>query len=505
LVTDTGLLFVITFWICLFFINLLLKSSQRYGFLYTETLVSFGVTFSLCQIRWQTSLFNKLFSKIGRYNPKLSLLWFTLGAVFAVISMVSSVVILTLMLYRSVKDTKADKLLQPVMPGMNLPWNQVAYYLITLIISGTFHEVGHAIAAVRENVRVLSFGVFVLFMYPGAFVELHTDQLDIITPFRRLRIFSAGVWHNFILAVVAYILSTSLPMWLSPLYTMGDGVLVTHVAQQSSIVNRLPIGDVITYINNCPVRKTEEWYLCLQKIQTNPVDGYCGPSSYTKTHNTSLPTLVENFGEPDCCNDTSAYRFCFWYKRHPKAMSLSQKLFNANILVRTSLEYNSKFTEHACLPARHILSGRMCKTNLDCALKNATEFSLCHIPLTKNTTRVIRIGHKKGQEVLFVGEPRELSSTVMLSDYIPIYNTPFLNLPKHIESMCLYLISISAALALLNMVPCFYLDGHHTLEILLEILLPHQHKLRLQIQTVILMLGSSLLLVNVLIALSTLF
>ena len=82
----------------------------------------------------------------------------------------------------------------------------------------------------RENVRVLSFGVFVLFMYPGAFVELHTDQLDIITPFRRLRIFSAGVWHNFILVLVSYLLSISLPFWLSPFYTTGGGVLITHIS-----------------------------------------------------------------------------------------------------------------------------------------------------------------------------------------------------------------------------------------------------------------------------------
>jgi len=40
------------------------------------------------------------------------------------------------------------------MPGMNLPWNQVTYYLITLIISGTFHEVGHAIAAVRFKLMI---------------------------------------------------------------------------------------------------------------------------------------------------------------------------------------------------------------------------------------------------------------------------------------------------------------------------------------------------------------
>ena len=275
--------------------------------------------------------------------------------------------------------------------------------------------------------------------------------------------------------------------------------------QKSSIVKRLPIGDVVTYVNTCPVRNSEDWYNCLLRTQSEPSEGYCSPSSYMKLHNTSLPALAENFGEPDCCNDTSSYRFCFWYHAHPKASSLSQKLFDANSLVRTSQEYNSKFTEHACLPARKILSGKACHVTNHCTSNSTEQVSLCLYPLTRNTTRVIRLRHKKGLEVLFVGQPRELSSTIMISDYVPLYNTPFLNVPKHIEHMCLYMISISAALALLNMVPCFYLDGHHTLEILLEMLFPNQHKMRLQIQTGLLMLGTSLLLLNVAIALSTLF
>ena len=35
------------------------------------------------------------------------------------------------------------------MPGVNVPWSQVLYYFVTLSVSGIFHEVGHAIAAVR--------------------------------------------------------------------------------------------------------------------------------------------------------------------------------------------------------------------------------------------------------------------------------------------------------------------------------------------------------------------
>lgn len=35
------------------------------------------------------------------------------------------------------------------MPGVNLPASQVWYYMLTLLVCGILHEVGHAVAAVR--------------------------------------------------------------------------------------------------------------------------------------------------------------------------------------------------------------------------------------------------------------------------------------------------------------------------------------------------------------------
>ena len=35
------------------------------------------------------------------------------------------------------------------MPGVNLPTSQISYYLLTLLVCGILHEVGHAVAAVR--------------------------------------------------------------------------------------------------------------------------------------------------------------------------------------------------------------------------------------------------------------------------------------------------------------------------------------------------------------------
>lgn len=44
----------------------------------------------------------------------------------------------------------------------------------------------------REQVRVNGFGLFVFVVYPGAFVDLFTSHLNLISPTQQLRIFCAG-------------------------------------------------------------------------------------------------------------------------------------------------------------------------------------------------------------------------------------------------------------------------------------------------------------------------
>ena len=83
----------------------------------------------------------------------------------------------------------------------------------------------------REQVRVNGFGLFVFGIYPGAFVDLYTEHLQAISPLRQLRIYCAGVWHNFIIVLFALLVLVSLPWTLSPFYGMGNGVVVTNVEE----------------------------------------------------------------------------------------------------------------------------------------------------------------------------------------------------------------------------------------------------------------------------------
>ena len=85
----------------------------------------------------------------------------------------------------------------------------------------------------REQVRVNGFGMFFMAVYPGAFVDLYTEHLTVISPLRQLRIYCAGVWHNSVLVIVGLVLLWSLPYLLVPIYATGQGAVVLKVFKVS--------------------------------------------------------------------------------------------------------------------------------------------------------------------------------------------------------------------------------------------------------------------------------
>lgn len=500
MVIPNSFLVIAACWLIILLLDKKFKSS-RFGVQYNEILQRWGITISTAHIQFKTTFFNRMFTKVGRLSPHFLSLWFNVGIIFGTIFLIATLPLLVYFMYKSYREPDTKQMLQPVMPGVNLPWNQLNYYILTLIITGAFHEVGHAVAATRENVKINSFGFFILLLYPGAFVELNTVQLEIISPLKRLRIYTAGVWHNFVLAIMSLSLISVLPYLLSPFYTSNQGVVVTWIDRKFTLSAKLQSGSVIKSVNRCPVFSIRNWYSCLQKIQVTPVDGYCNSLTFVKTLNSSLPYLSNNnFNELDCCNDTSTYRFCYYYDRYKP--SLIQRKINSTVLTLNSFNLNvakeksdnkphlySRYREHACLPARLAMSFKLpCNNNTDCNIN-----TLCLKPLVTKFTRIVRIAHSRGQDILFVGDPRELSSYVMVSDYIPKHFFISPNFPGQLSLLFKYLFSISSALAVLNMVPCSYLDGHQALCMLLLIIFPRSSTLRPKIERLIVIFGTFML------------
>nr|XP_048718869.1 membrane-bound transcription factor site-2 protease isoform X2 [Caretta caretta] len=374
-------------WSVIYLADTLLRSSSSLKASYEDWLMSYGLSISPFHMRWQTALFNRLFYSWGRWKPRFLYLWFSIGMVFGIVAMFGSVVLLgkTLIQTLTLMITEApavqnDRMLQVVVPGVNLPISQLTYFFTAILISGVIHEVGHGVAAIREQVRFNGFGIFIFIVYPGAFVDLFTTHLQLISPVQQLRIFCAGVWHNFVLGVASLIVLFLLPAILFPFYYTGVGALVTEVTEDSPAngPRGLFVGDLVTHLQDCSVRGVEDWNSCLGEISQKTQIGYC---------------------------------------------------INAAILQQLSF------------PAR-----------------------------------------------------------VSLSSFVPRHNFLSIDLPVVIETMCKYLISLSGALAVINAVPCFALDGQWILNSFLEATLASlivEKQNRELVGFLILLAGSALLAANV--------
>ncbi|KPP58803.1 membrane-bound transcription factor site-2 protease-like [Scleropages formosus] len=473
---------------------------------YESWLSSSGLSLSPFHVRWQTGLFNHLFAKCARLNPTFLYLWFTAGMVFGVVAMFGSVVLLSRTLMQTLAQMMSESpagtgqqalqvvvssrhkggigetgsglrlpsvdwrhrhLWSPV-PGVNLPVSQLTYFFVAILLSGIIHEFGHGVAALREQVRLNGFGMFLFVIYPGAFVDLFTTHLQLISPVQQLRIFCAGVWHNFVLCVAALTLLMLLPLLLFPLYATGTGALVTEVVQGSpaSGSRGLFVGDLVTRLEDCSVHTVEDWHSCIRRLSLASQTGYCVRTSSLHLSwaagrgigQGSAPELGREGGAyrrldgtMECCNNSSLTDLCFSYRNN----DLEGRMY-------------------ACLPARKTMeASRTCRSNADC--QTDLRPGLCVVPSLENQTRLIRVRHPPQPDMLFVGYPPHLEHSVSLTNFVPRFGFLHLDMPGAIDTFCkypsflyTYVVSLSGALAVVNAVPCFALDGQWMLTSFLE-------------------------------------
>ena len=214
------LLLAVSFWFIIYIVHSFLLECSFTSALYAKILSKNNISINIFQIKWYTVRCNRLFIRISNWRPIFLKTWFNIGVFFCLIGQILSLAILMYTLYDSIidKSKPSQKMLVPVLPGVNLPSDEKIFYFIALLICGILHELGHAIAASREQVRVNGFGVFVIFVFPGAYVDLCSDHLQIISPIRQLRIFCAGVWHNIILVIIALGIIQLHPLFLNAFF-----------------------------------------------------------------------------------------------------------------------------------------------------------------------------------------------------------------------------------------------------------------------------------------------
>uniref|UniRef100_A0A0K0CWX2 Membrane-bound transcription factor site-2 protease n=1 Tax=Angiostrongylus cantonensis TaxID=6313 RepID=A0A0K0CWX2_ANGCA len=366
----------------------------------------------------------------------------------------------------------AETGLVPIIPGVNLPWSHIPIFVIVLAIAAVTHELGHSSAAKTYNIRVNGFGLFLLGLYPGAFTDIDQESLRRSHPRNRLEVFGGGIWHNLVLAGIAYLIFIWTPYILSPLFGQGQGVTVTGVDSRSGLygVGGLSVGDVVMSIDDCIIRKHEDWRECVQHLE-KVRHGSCVPRSVIDA---SLATKTSmSLDELHCCDDFANITYahmCFesilqvTVKNFvTKAHSLNRML-RVNVIEPTEVVYEKqkRSRQFSCLSAQYVTAQPTCNSTTVCAEDGEGEERICVFAALFNGTQLARISVRNhARPVLYVGNLDELITYVRIDPLVARFSWVPYYWAESVELVPKYLFTLSLALGLLNSVPCYALDGQY--------------------------------------------
>lgn len=191
-------------------------------------------------------------SKLKRY--KYLKIFFTIGIILVFLWTAVFYVFMVPAIFRFLEGFAQGKAAQsplvPLIPGITIKGIYIVYFALAASVAIAFHELLHALAARSENVRLKSWGVGVLFIFPLAFVEVDEESFRASKMSTRLRILGAGILANTIIAIIAFLI---LQLVISGATT---AVLIVDVDRGwPADMAGIKAGDIIVAINGTSISR----------------------------------------------------------------------------------------------------------------------------------------------------------------------------------------------------------------------------------------------------------
>ncbi|KAK4259851.1 hypothetical protein QN277_006141 [Acacia crassicarpa] len=465
-------------------------------------------TISCWYCEYKISALNKPLFYFGRRHSKILKVWFSIGVGFALSALLGVTLILLLELTRVLHlcngYNKLGSLTRTLFfgfpslhSGLSLSLADVGYICISTIISVLVHELGHAVSAASEGIQIEYIAIFIAVLFPGALVAFDNESLEALPNLNALRVYSAGIWHNAVCCAACGLTLFLLPLILLPFYMHGHGPMVLHVPPTSPLSGYLAPGDVIDTVDNVPIHNAQDWVQALTyNMKLNNVNnsqqiadfgavhgrkGYCvhnhvmEESKFIKSaeNQYACPNELTAFVKVLCPIDTS---------NDGQSEDLLNRgwlfyCFNAIDVVKLK-----KCGEWGSVPT----NGSSCTCSKDeFCLAPIQEPGLVWIEITysrpsnecfslqRNKFPVSETSNQKetdcGGTFIFVGDVILMAHSILLTSYQPRWNLIFFAyLPNFLERLLIWTFRTSLALALLNSLPVYFLDGASILEVALS-------------------------------------
>lgn len=286
-----------------------------------------------------------------------------------------------------------------------------------------------------------------------------------------------------------------LPTILSPLYMHGEGPLVLDVPSSSPLSGYLSPGDVIMSLNGIKIRNSQEWMEMAILLQKQTLSGselmkgflsvnrgmiYCAPSYLVQKSERISFTM----------NETSCPR------GHIAFVSVPCSDFSADFAGSGESDFQ-KISDHGyCLSYADVAklkncgslgistdsrSNCICSENEQCVspvqmpgitwaeIAYRRPYSHQCMKLEKNMTEPAEnsdSGEGCHKTFLYMGDVISMTRSVRLTSFQPRFTSMFgAYVPDVFEKIFACTFQVSVALALLNSLPVYFLDGESILEV----------------------------------------
>ncbi len=207
---------------------------------------------------------------VKRYPRFLTLV----GNFAVVIGVIAGLVGVVTLIFLTVGLRQDTRLILPTAGGYQIPGPVLSvpfwYWLIAIFIIIVTHETMHAVYARLEKVPVKNYGIMMLLLLPiGAFVDPDMKKVKRLDLLKKLRIFVAGSFINFIVAIVAFGIFIS-SAFAFGMITKPAGISIDSVAEGSP-ADKAGLEGTIHKINDAPINDVADFVEALNGTEAGDI------------------------------------------------------------------------------------------------------------------------------------------------------------------------------------------------------------------------------------------
>ncbi|KAH9896548.1 hypothetical protein C8Q73DRAFT_686015 [Cubamyces lactineus] len=353
----------------------------------------------------------------------------------------------------SVSGGHTSPALQLIIPGLTTPLHHLPLLLVALLITQIIHECGHAVAAALDSVPLTLAGFGLTVVLPSAFVAFPSDETEALPSRARVRLISAGAFHNlmFWLALgFASWLGTSRIIWATIGYydVSPYGRVIVGVDQESPLYGHLPPGAVVYKVGDVLLASQDgaqaQWeaIMSTESAQPMPSLGWCADEAWYLEQDTSCCSMLR----------PSPGSSCF---KAPGASILERCIDPLRFLQPVNGE-----NARRCEAATECGHAQVCiRPRGDQELVSL----IIHMPpwLRANDADTERT-------IVWQGDKSEILEEVEVGDWQPSYAWLPMGLPFVWGTLYSYLKMLTLSLYFFNLLPLPFLDGGQLFDILSE-------------------------------------